>query len=68
MEVLLLGMFYRKGNRPVYDRQDGETVDKKAFDAQSRILVKRDDANLLGQGGLRGPTERSLDFYRCVKV
>ena len=65
--MLLLGMFYRKGNPPVYDRQDGETVDKKAFDAQSGILVERDDGDLIGQGGaLRGPTERSLDFFRCV--
>ena len=64
--MLLLGMFYRKGNPPVYDRQDGETVDKKAFDSQSRILVERNDGDLLGQGALRGPAERSLDFFRCV--
>ena len=64
--MLLLGMFYRKGNRPVYDRQDGETVDKKAFDAQSGILVERDDGDLIGQGTLRGPAERILDFFRCV--
>ena len=47
-------------------RQDGETVDKKAFDAQSGILVERDDGDLIGQGALRGPAERSLDFFRCV--
>ena len=46
--MLLLGMFYRKGNRPVYDRKDGETVDKKAFDAQSGILVEHADGDLLG--------------------
>ena len=64
MEVLLLGMFYRKGNRPVYDRQAGELIDKKAFDAQSGFLVEREDVDLIGGGALRGPAERSLDFYR----
>lgn len=61
-----MGMFYRKGNRPLYDRQDGETVDKKAFDAQSGILVEREDGELHGQGALRGVAERSLDFYRWL--
>ena len=64
MEILLLGMFYRKGNRPVYDRQAGEVVDKKAFDAQSGCLVEREDVDMLRERALRGPAERSLDFYR----
>ena len=65
VEVLILGMFYRKGNRPVYDRQEGETIDNKGFDAQLGILLEQDDRELVGQGALRGAAERSLDFYRC---
>ena len=48
VEVLILGMFYWKGNRPVYDRQEGETIDNKALDAQSGILLEGDDGELVG--------------------
>ena len=64
MEVLLLGMFYQKGNHPIYDRLGEEVIDKKAFDAQSEILVKHEDANLIGGGTLQRPAKKSLDFYQ----
>ena len=50
--MLLLGMFYQKGNCPVYDRLAGEVIDKRAFDAQSGILVERNYAYLIGEGTL----------------
>lgn len=64
MEVLLLGLFYRKGNQPIYDRKNGETVNKKAFDAHSGTLVDPEDGELIGGGTLRGVAERTIDFYR----
>ena len=47
VETLLLGLFYHKGNLPIFDKKYGETIDSKSFDAQSGVLMEKEEGDFV---------------------